>query len=93
MTSDCEEQARVVLQQFLAIRLLLASCYSVNDNLRRDLTHVAYSSVEDAALAIHTLGQGTQLAKIDIQSAYRIVPIHPIRTGLLGCAMGGSGLH
>ena len=44
--------------------------YSVNDNLWRNLTHVAYSSVEDAALAIHMLGRGTQLAKIDIQSAY-----------------------
>ena len=64
--------------------------YSVNDNLRRNLTHVAYSSVEDAALAIHTLGRGTQLAKIDIRSAYRIVPIHPSERIFLGVLWEGQ---
>ena len=50
---------------------------SVNDNLRREFTHVAYSSVEDAAMMLHSLGEGALLAKIDIQDAYRIIPIHP----------------
>ena len=49
---------------------------SVNDNLCRHLTHVAYSSVEDAVLAMHSLGPNTELAKIDVRSAYRIIPIH-----------------
>ena len=62
--------------------------YSVNDNLVRNLTHVAYSSVEDAAFMMHTLGQGTQLAKIDIQSAYRIIPIHPLERAFLGVIWG-----
>ena len=38
---------------------------------------MAYSSIEDAALAMHALGQGSQLAKIDIWDAYRIIPVHP----------------
>ena len=50
---------------------------SVNDQLLRELTHVAYSSIEDASLAMHALGQGAQLAKIDIRDAYRIIPVHP----------------
>ena len=50
---------------------------SINDQLLRELTHVAYSSIEDASLAMHTLGLGDQLAKIDIRDAYRIIPVHP----------------
>ena len=49
---------------------------SVNDQLLRELTHVVYSSIEDASLAMHALGQGAQLAKIDIRDAYRIIPVH-----------------
>ena len=50
---------------------------SVNDQTHRELTHVAYSSIEDAALLMHALGPGTQLAKTDIKEAYSIVPAHP----------------
>ena len=50
---------------------------SVNDNLRRDLTHVAFSSVEDAAHLMHHLGPDTILAKLDIKEAYRLIPVHP----------------
>ena len=57
---------------------------SVNDFIRRELTHVAYSSVEDAALIMHTLGHNSQLAKIDIRDAYRIIPIHPEDRPFLG---------
>ena len=50
---------------------------SVNDKLLRELTHVVYSSIEDASLAMHALGPGAQLVKIDIRDAYRIIPVHP----------------
>ena len=63
---------------------------SVNDNLCRHWTHVAYSSVEDAALAMHCLGPNTELAKIDIRSAYRIVPIHPSERAFLGVQWRGG---
>ena len=58
---------------------------SVNDQLLREnhvgqllreLTHVVYSSIEDASLAMHALGPGAQLAKIDIRDAYRIIQVH-----------------
>ncbi len=57
---------------------------SVNDQLFRELTHVAYSSIEDASFAMHTLGPGAQLAKIDIRDAYRIIPVHPEDRPFLG---------
>ena len=50
---------------------------SVNDIIRREFTHVTYSSVADATLIMHTLGHNTELAKIDLHDAYRIIPIHP----------------
>ena len=57
---------------------------SVNNHLKRRLTHVAYASVSDAAILLHELGQGSQLAKVDIRDAYRIVPIHPHDRPFLG---------
>ena len=50
---------------------------SVNDNLRRGLTHIAFSSVEDAAHLMHYRSPSTLLAKMDVSEAYRLVPIHP----------------
>ena len=64
-----------------AFRVIVDLCsskgHSINDNLCIHLTHVAYSSVEDAVLAMYSLGLNTELAKIDVCSAYQIVPIHP----------------
>ena len=50
---------------------------SVNDSTRRQYTHLAYSSVDDAAPAIHHLGRDSLMAKIDVKEAYRIIPVHP----------------
>ena len=50
---------------------------NVNDAIQRQFTHLAYSSVEDAALIMHELGPNTLLAKIDIRDVYRLVPVHP----------------
>jgi hypothetical protein len=36
------------------------------------------------AQAVLELGPGTQLAKIDIKSAYRIIPVHPEDRSFLG---------
>ena len=60
------------------------ACSSVNDQLHREWTHVAYASVDDAALVLNALGPGALMAKIDIKDAYRIVPIHPNERRFLG---------
>ena len=57
---------------------------SVNDSIRRQFTHVAYSSVEDAAHLMQHFGTNAQLAKIDVKEAYRIIPIHPEDRPFLG---------
>ena len=44
---------------------------SVNDNLRWGLTHIAFSSVENATCLMHYLGPNTLLAKMDVSEAYR----------------------
>ena len=51
--------------------------HSVNDGIRREWCSLTYVSVDDAVAAVRQLGRGSLLAKVDIRSAYRIVPVHP----------------
>ena len=48
--------------------------HSVNDGIEKELCSLKYASVEDAVQMIWSLGQGTLLAKIDIEHAYRNIP-------------------
>jgi hypothetical protein len=50
---------------------------SVNDGVRSDLCSLHYTSVLRVATAAMRLGKGALLAKLDIKSAYRLVPVHP----------------
>lgn len=50
--------------------------HSVNDGISSELSSVSYASVDDAIGHILCLGRRTQLVKIDLKNAYRIVPIH-----------------
>ena len=45
---------------------------------------VQYMKVDDIIDAIMRLGRGTMVAKFDVQSAYRVVPIHPDDRHFLG---------
>lgn len=51
--------------------------YSINDGIDKELSTVEYPGVDDVARCIAVSGRGTLLAKMDIASAYCIVPIHP----------------
>ena len=64
--------------------------HSVNDNLRRHLSHVSYPSTDDAAMLMHFLGLGAPIAKVDVQDAYRLMPIHPADRRFLGVSWQGS---
>ena len=46
---------------------------SVINGICRPITNVAYSSVEDAAHIMRHFGNNAQLAKIDVNEAYRII--------------------
>ena len=63
---------------------------SINDGVDPGLCSLSYSSVDEAAVEIAKLGSGVVLAKLDIQSAYRNVPVHPDDRPLLGMAWEGQ---
>lgn len=63
---------------------------SVNDGVQPALCSLVYTSVDEAARIILQLGRGCELAKLDIKSAYRIVPVHPDDRPLLGMRWRGG---
>ena len=58
--------------------------FSVNDSINPDWYSMSYVTVENTAEIITVLGRQAQLAKVDIKSAYRIIPVHPENWLLLG---------
>ena len=54
------------------------------------LCSLSYVSVESAAQAVLRLGRGALLAKVDIRSAYRNIPVHPDDRWLLGLYWDGA---
>ena len=63
---------------------------SVNDGIDSELCSLQYASVDDAVRFLLTLGQGSSLIKVDLKSAYRIVPVHPRDRHLLGIQWEGK---
>ena len=62
---------------------------SINDCIASENTHVQYATVADAIRLIKRAGPGCFLAKTDIKSAFRIIPIHPSDYPLLGIKWRG----
>ena len=58
--------------------------HSVNDGIRKDPFTVQYLKVDYIIDGIMSLGRGTLLVKFDVESAYRIIPVHPDDRHLLG---------
>ena len=63
---------------------------SVNDGIREAPCSLSYVSVEDAAKGVMAKGRGALMAKVDVQSAYRNVPIHPEDRWLMGMLWEGG---
>ena len=63
---------------------------SVNDGVDPRLCLVNYASVDDAVEVIVRLGRGARLAKFDLESAYRLVPVWPEDRLLLGMRWEGA---
>ena len=68
----------------LIIDLSFPEGHSVNDGIPARLCSIEYASIDQAVQKIRNLGQGTLLAKLDLKSAYRMVPVHPEDQRLLG---------
>ena len=63
---------------------------SVNDGIPKPLCSLSYTSVESIVQKIVSNGQGTLLAKIDVESAFRNIPVHPQDRHLLGMLWEGG---
>ena len=57
--------------------------HSVNDNIPKALCSLSYITVDDAIHAIVQSGPNTIMAKVDIKSAFRLIPVHPADRHLL----------
>ena len=57
---------------------------SVNDYIPQEFSSVKYACINDAISVIKSLGAGCFMAKTDIKSAFRIIPVHPKDHPLLG---------
>ena len=57
---------------------------SVNDFIQPELCTLQYVRVEEVVQELVWLGPGAKTAKVDIRSAYRMVPVHPQDRHLLG---------
>ena len=60
----------------------------MNDGVAKELCSLEYVTVDHVAAVVRRLGAGALMAKIDIRSAYRIVPVHPDDRPLLGMKWG-----
>ena len=60
------------------------SGFSVNDNIPDDCSAVYYATINQAVKIVQRLGVGCFMAKTDIKSAFRIIPIHSQDYSLLG---------
>lgn len=63
---------------------------SINDGIPVEHTRVTYSRIDDAVGLILRSGVGSCLAKTDIKSAFRIIPIRPADYNLLGIYWRGN---
>ena len=50
---------------------------SVNDSISPELCSLTYTSVDKVAEVASGYGRGALLAKFDVESAYRLIPVHP----------------
>ena len=57
--------------------------HSVNDGIPESLCSLKYITIDDAINQVLLLGSGTLMAKIDIQSAFRLLPVHAADRHLL----------
>jgi hypothetical protein len=57
---------------------------SVNSNIPLGYSSVTYQLLDDAIAIIQTVGHGCLVTKADIESAFRLVPIHRLSYPLTG---------
>lgn len=66
---------------------------SVNDFIDDEYCTVQYSSFDQILEVIAKLGKGVLLGKMDIKSAFRLLPIQPSDFDLLGFRIAGLSFY
>ena len=74
----------------LILDLLAPTGGSVNDGISKEECSLQYTSVSEVAAKCVQLGVGTLMGKMDIQQAYRNVPVAPEDRHLLGMKWQGK---
>ena len=64
--------------------------WSVNTGISRELCSMAYVTNDDAVRKLVSVGKGALMSKIDIKSAFRLIPVHPANRHLLGMEWNGQ---
>ena len=62
---------------------------SVNDGISKELCSLSYVSVDDVVAKVMGVGRGALMAKFDLKSAYRHIPVHPDDRWLLDMELDG----
>ena len=65
-----------VLTDLMITDLSYPEGHSINDAINPELCTMSYITVDEVAKSAVGLGKGALIAKIDIKSAYRLVPIY-----------------
>lgn len=73
----------------LIVDLLAPRGASINDGISHETASLSYVTIDIIADRVRSQGKGTMLAKLDIKSAFRIVPVHPADRLLLGMQWNG----
>ncbi len=63
---------------------------SVNSGISKELATLGVVSVDEIVEAVLSLGKGALLTKIDVKSAFRLIPVHPDDRHLLGMRWQGA---
>ena len=74
----------------LTVDLSFPADRSVNNGIPKELCSLRYVTIDDAIDHIVSMGQGEHLAKVDIKSAFRLLPVHVADQHLLGMQWRGE---
>lgn len=58
--------------------------YSINDYISKEDYSLQYTSIDDAVRILSSLGPSALMAKVDLKSAFRMIPVRPEDWELLG---------
>ena len=83
-------KGHVAGQWWLIVDLSSLISSSINDGIAKDLCSLRYASMDKALGLIQALGPGTQLVKMDLKEAYRVIPVHPDDNHLLTITWEGA---